>query len=293
MNYKQTKQTILVFLMGILFSNLAIAEESTQQKKPSLIELKESCQNKVSSACILLAGHYFKGEKVTMNIVRAKTYFTQACTLGQKKGCELSEIMDKIMDDANSKYTEGCEKGIVSDCASMGLVAFRGQMIPRDWEKARVYMTKACDKKDKMSCDLIKGLNFVEKWIDECDKGEAKGCNEVGILYIKGDMEGEVNAEEAIKYFTKACDAGSSDGCSFIAKIYIKGIGVRPNIQKASYFLEKACDRGDASTCMMLGNKYEEGNRVKQDRTKAKELYKKACDLGEKSGCTKYAELGN
>ncbi|HFU75050.1 MAG TPA: sel1 repeat family protein [Arcobacter sp.] len=292
MNYKQIKQTILVFLMGILFSNLAIAQESTEQKEPSLIELKEACDDKVASACMLLAGRYFKGERITMNIVRAKKYFTEACTLGEKKSCELSKNMDKIMDDTNNRYTKGCEKGIVSDCATMGLLAFRGQMIHRNWKTARVYLTKACDQKDKMSCDLITGLNFVEKSVDACNKGDTKGCNEVGILYIKGDMEAEVNAEEAIKYFTKACDNGNSDGCSFLAKIYIKGIGVRPNIQKASSFFEKVCDRGDAKICMMLGSEYEKGNQLKEDHTKAKELYKKACDLGEKSGCSKYRELG-
>ena len=28
-------------------------------------------------------------------------------------------------------------------------------------------MTKACENKDKMSCDLIKGLNSIEKYQDD------------------------------------------------------------------------------------------------------------------------------
>jgi TPR repeat protein len=287
MNYKKTKQTILVLLVGVLFSNHAIAKENTQQKKPSLLELKEACQNKVTSACILLAGRYFKGEKVTINIVRAKKYFTEACTLGHKKGCELSGGMDKLMDETNTKYTTGCAKGIVDDCASMGLLSFRGQLISKDWVKARIYMTKACEQKDKMSCDLITGLNMVEKYENECNNGESKGCMALGGLYFKGDMEGKPNTEEAIKYFTKACDGGNSDGCSLIARMYIKGMGVKPSILKAAYFLEKACNTGDTSACMMLGSKYEEGDRVKKDIVKAKELYKKACALGDKRGCLK------
>ena len=86
MNYKKTTQTILVLLMGVLFSNCQvsprytslgknIAKEETQQNRPSLLELKGACQNKVPSACFLLAGRYFKGKEVTMNIVRAKKIF--------------------------------------------------------------------------------------------------------------------------------------------------------------------------------------------------------------------------
>ena len=287
MNYKKTKQIICLLLIGVFFSISAIADENTQQKKPSLLELKEACQANLPSACFLLAGRYFKGDDVLVHIVRAKKYFTKGCTLGDKKGCELSMTTDKLIEDAETKYTTGCANGVVSDCATLGLSYFRGQILHKDWVKARVYMTKSCEQKDKMSCDLITGLNVIEKYQTKCNNGENKGCMALGGLYLKGDMEGEPNADEAMSYFTKACNNGVSDGCSVIARMYIKGMGVRPSIQKAANFLEKACNTGDASACMMLGNKYEKGNRVKKDIVKAKELYKKACDLGEKRGCDK------
>jgi len=285
MNYKKT---ISLLLLGVALSSSAMAEESTQKNKPSLLELKEVCQNSnLASACFLAGGHYFKGKDVTMNIVKAKEYFSKACTLGMKKSCELSINMEKMMKESDTKYTTGCAKGVVSDCASLGLIAFRGQLIPKDWVKARKYLSKACDKKDKMSCDMITGLNVLEKNEFECNKGQGKGCLVIGGLYLKGDMEGEPNADEAMKYFIKACDSGTADGCSFVARMYLKGMGVRASIEKAIPFIEKSCNVGDASACMMLGNKYEEGNRVEKNIVKAKELYKKACDLGDKRGCDK------
>ena len=287
MNYKTLKQTILVLLLGTLFFNSAMAEDKIKKSEPSLLELKGACQNDVASSCFLLAGRYFKGNKVTVNIVKAKKYFNKACTLGMKKSCDLTLGMDKILKETETKYSTGCDKGDISSCSSMGLLLFRGQMIAKDWVKARKYMTKACDKKDKMSCDLLKGLNIVEQYQDECSKGKGSSCLSIGALYFKGDMEGEPNADEALKFFTKACDSESADGCSFIAKMYLKGFGVRPNIQTAAKFFEKACNYGDSNICMMLGSKYEEGNRVKKDVLKAKELYKKACELGDKRGCNR------
>jgi len=285
MNYKKI---ISLLLLGVALSSSAMAEENTQKNKPSLLELKEVCQNSnLPSACFLAGGHYFKGEGVTMNIVKAKEYFSKACTLGMKKSCELSINMEKMMNETETKYTTGCAKGVVGDCASLGLIAFRGQLVPKDWVKARKYLTKACDKKDKMSCDMITGLNIVEKYEAECNKGDGKGCVAMGGLYFKGDMDGKPNPDEAMKYLTKACDSGVVDGCSFMARIYLRGMGVRASIEKAVPFIEKACNVGDVGSCMMLGSKYEKGDRVKKDMLKAKELYKKACDLGEKRACEK------
>ena len=283
MNFKTVKKTILVLLMGTLLSNYAMAKENIEKKTTSMFILKESCQNELYTSCFYLGKRYLKN----MNIVKAKYYFNRACTLGMKKSCELPSKMEQLMKETETRYTKGCEKGEISKCASMGLLYFRGQLLVKDWVKARKYMTKACDKKDKMSCDLLKGLTIVEKYQDECSKGNGSSCTSIGALYFKGDMEGKPNVDEALKYFTKACDKGSADGCLFIAKMYLKGMGIRPNIQTAAQFFEKACDRGDANICMMLGSKYEEGNRVKKDILKAKELYKKACNLGNKQGCKK------
>jgi len=285
MNYKKI---ISLLLLGVALSSSAIAEESSEKNKPSLLELKEVCQNNnLASACFLAGRHYFNGKDVTMNIVKAKEYFSKACTLGMKKSCELSINIEKMMKETDTKYTTGCAKGVVSDCATLGVIAFGGQLIPKDWVKARKYLSKACDKKDKMSCDMITGLNVLEKNEAECNNGNGKGCMVIGGLYLKGDMEGKPNVDEAMKYLTKACDSGVVDGCSFVARMYLRGMGVRASIEKAIPFIEKACNVGDVGACMMLGSKYEEGDRVKKDMIKAKKLYKKACDLGEKRGCEK------
>lgn len=83
----------------------------------------------------------------------------------------------------------------------------------------------------------------------------------------------------------KACDDGEARGCSNLGFMYLKGQIVKQNYTKAKELFKKACDGDDTSGCSMLGAIYEQGIGVKQDYLKAVELYGKSCTNGEVIGC--------
>ena len=89
----------------------------------------------------------------------------------------------------------------------------------------------------------------------------------------------------------KACDGGDASGCENLGLDYVKGRGVKQNYFKAAKLFAKACDGGNAEGCSNLGVSYTNGTGVKQSYTKAKMYFGKACDGGNADGCRNYAIL--
>ena len=116
--------------------------------------------------------------------------------------------------------------------------------------------------------------------------GFSKDLIESGIeAYEKGDYQ------KAVELFKKACDSGEAKGCNNLGVLYEDGQGVKQDYQKAAQLYQKACDSGEANGCYNLGVSYNNGRGVKQDFFTAKQYYGKACDLGLQLGCDNYRRL--
>ena len=87
----------------------------------------------------------------------------------------------------------------------------------------------------------------------------------------------------------KGCEGGRASDCDELGLMYLKGQGVGKDLASAAVFFRKACDGGNARGCANLGNAYEEGEGVVRDLARAAAFHKQACDGGSAEGCSKLA----
>ncbi len=201
--------------------------------------------------------------------------------------------------------------------------------------EAVAYLTKHCDGGDhaavncySLARSYANGL-FVEKNLARaielfqraCDKGEPRGCSELGVMYDAGEGLA-ADAARAKKLFRQACDAGSGLGCNnlfllhpgkatkeelkyvlgrlraicdlpdgdgetcaTLGSLHMQGQFVKQDDASAAGFFEKACGRDHAMGCNNLGACYALGRGVAKDPARAATLYQKACTLGSPQGC--------
>lgn len=83
-----------------------------------------------------------------------------------------------------------------------------------------------------------------------CEKGNANGCNRLGIIYISNTKEGN-DPLKGIEYFKKSCGLGAYAGCRNAALHYSLGRykEVPQDIALAAEYMTKACSLGDQKSC--------------------------------------------
>jgi TPR repeat protein len=117
-----------------------------------------------------------------------------------------------------------------------------------------------------------------------CDGGNAQGCNELGLMCVKGDGVPK-DTTEALALFTKACDGGYAAGCFNLGVMYGESVGVSRDSAKAVALFTRACDGGYVRGCFNLAIIYDDGDGVPKDPAKALPLFAKACDGEYTAGC--------
>ncbi|MCA9670413.1 MAG: SEL1-like repeat protein [Myxococcales bacterium] len=132
---------------------------------------------------------------------------------------------------------------------------------------------------------------------DSCKRGNALGCNDLGMHYARGAGVKQDDAR-AHALYKEACDGGEGDGCFNLAFANDRGEVEGGSKAKADELYgqaraqyKKACEAGDAEACSSLGYLVAIGRGGKPDRDKARSLYKRACKAGSDAGCTRLGGL--
>lgn len=138
-------------------------------------------------------------------------------------------------------------------------------------------------KKLEEACTSNENADDCQK---ACDAGSAKGCSNLGLLYVLGQGV-EQDDTKAAQFYKKACDGGNAGACKNLALLYmnIDGEGVEQDYAKAAQFFEKACDGGETGACSSLGILYIGLDGFKKDLTKATHYLQKGCDGGIAMAC--------
>ena len=163
-------------------------------------------------------------------------------------------------------------------------------------------LEKACNLGDGKGCNdlgikYVKGegvakdeYKAIEFYRKACNLKYAWGCDNLGVKYKKG-LGAKKDLFKSVKFYRKACNLKNGSGCNHLGVRYAKGEGVIKNEYKAVEFYKKACDLNYGIGCSNLGYLYKKGIGVLKDLSKAKEFYKKACDLDYAKGCRRLGNL--
>jgi len=141
---------------------------------------------------------------------------------------------------------------------------------------------------------LADGSKEVMELSARCDRGDAKGCFNLGVIYEnRAGFTQDADAVRAAAMFRKACHGRYAAGCFFLGLMHEDGRGVKQDFAEAVALFRKACAGGDALGCFNLGVLYEAGTNVRQSNSDALNYYGKACDLKSEGGCESYARVKN
>jgi hypothetical protein len=161
---------------------------------------------------------------------------------------------------------------------------------------------KACDSGERQGCNnlglmyyrgegVAKDLNrAAELYKRACDAGGSGGCLNLGLMYLRGESVPK-DPNRAADLFKRSCDENLAQACTNLGLMYARGENLTQDFNRAATFYTRACDGGNPQGCNFLGLLNEHGRGVPKDLSRASDLFKKACDAGLDLGCENLARL--
>ena len=161
---------------------------------------------------------------------------------------------------------------------------------------------KACDSGERQGCnnlglmyykgegvpkDLTRAANLYQR---ACDAGGTGGCTNLGLMYLRGESVPK-DPHRAAELFQRGCDTNVPVACTNLGLMYARGENLPQDLNRAARLYSHGCDGGHAPGCNFLGLLYEHGRGVPKDLNRAAELFKKACDVGLDLGCENLTRL--
>jgi len=231
---------------------------------------KKACDAEVADGCGLYGWHIAPdtdAPDVQTKSRAAIGVLVKACQMGSAIGCEyagdiLTEPDYKVLDEkAGAKaYDRGCSLGRGMTCWSLAQMHFKGKGVEQDTNK---------------------GISLLNK---ACQSGNADECNDLAIVFTKGQYNAPKNLEIAFRANKRACEL-DVDYCIEA----VKTAASMDRKKEAFDFAVKSCNGQDWEGCTLLGNYYESGSGTSPDPAKAREAWKKGCmdGDGEEAACKK------
>jgi TPR repeat protein len=166
------------------------------------------------------------------------------------------------------KYADYCAKGDAKGCSFLGDEYISGPVGMRDYGKAFIAFTKACDG----------NYDF--------------GCNGLGVLYINGSGVAQ-DFGKGMSLFAKSCDGGSALGCSNLASQYHdklfdyeraldiaqRAVKIEASPGYVLNLAEANLTTAHFDTCLDLVSNIRDGTEFASETT-ARDVIKMACQWG-------------
>jgi hypothetical protein len=129
--------------------------------------------------------------------------------------------------------------------------------------------------------------NFKKMLLVEASKNSGPAYNQLGVLYLKGELLPE-NHASAANCFAQACELGDPDGCANLVRQFLF-LGEAASDEAVALGLERLeaqCAAGNhGQACYLLGFACETGRGRPRDPVRAAQLYQQACELGYEPAC--------
>ncbi len=177
----------------------ASGHEVQQDYARASLLLEKACTGGNTEACLAIALLSESGRGVIADEAMAAEYERRACEGGAKEACEKTALQ------------KGCDQGKAEDCGGLGRVYGTAHAGVTDIPRAVELYAKACDAGYTQGCEDGRTIASVLRVVqDECDKGSATSCYQVGLTYERAPRPERDIAEQA---FTRACTMGLTDAC--------------------------------------------------------------------------------
>lgn len=120
------------------------------------------------------------------------------------------------------------------------------------------------------------------KWMRRAaEGGNSFAQNEVGMMYLRGYQEVEIDYVQAVKYFQLAAAQGFDDAQFNLGAAYYFGRGVDQSYETAIAWFLKAAKQGHLKAQVNVGGMYYNGRGVTRDFKQASEWYQRAAAQGD------------
>lgn len=185
-----------------------------------------------------------------------------------------------------------CEGGNLPRCLLLGkaFLGSEGDKVPKDPERARAVLMKACNGGIAEACHVLAVLLSAYEPTCEVDVG----TRSVACSVKEGPYDGPAgmrNEEKALEHFAQACDGGFGLACGALAARHAQGAaGARKDQARAGSLLDRGCELREKFACLRRGSELEHA-RHRGDLVRAAAMYLRACEEGSDVGCMWIAEL--
>mmetsp|Transcript_6136 Transcript_6136/g.15685 ORF Transcript_6136/g.15685 Transcript_6136/m.15685 type:complete len:238 (-) Transcript_6136:177-890(-) len=168
------------------------------------------------------------------------------------------EYKDKKLSEAAPLYNMLCdEKNHAPSCLSSGMITLntRGEV---------------------GGAGANYGPEAFRRFDQACARGEAKGCQNAGLLRKEGGHGVDKDVSAAVNLFSQACDGGERNGCYYLGLMHLTGKpdgDFTPDKMQALIYSSKACKLGHPWGCANVSRMLSIGDGVPVDLEQA-ELFK-------------------
>lgn len=183
------------------------------------------------------------------------------------------------------------EKGNTRAQSHLGVMYYKGQGVPKDYQEAVKWFSKAAQQ-GYAEAQYNLGLMYADgqgvpqdyteavKWFSKAaEEGYASAQCNLGAMYANG-IGITQNNEEAIKWYNKSAQQGDDEAQFRLGVIYDNGIGTPQDNKEAFNWFTKAAQQKHAGAQFFLGLMYAYGQGVPQDYQEAAKWSTKGAEQG-------------
>ena len=201
-------------------------------------------------------------------------FWQDACREGRRDGCQNLALMEATDCKAGSGWACN-EYGVMLAEGGYGANASARRISPDGDESFR----RACALGFSPGCD---NLRTAAAGSGSLRHGPPR-IEDYRIVLLHG--KGPLPDKTSLELFERACRQGWMAGCENAGILYLRGEGTPRDALRAAYEFDKACNAGLPTACSNVGFMYRNGDGVARDDERAVAYLQKGCDLGMANAC--------
>ncbi|MCA9617862.1 MAG: sel1 repeat family protein [Myxococcales bacterium] len=207
--------------------------------------MEEACNRGVWDACNALAGLYGEGQRLKMDLVRARKLAERACQSPERQGCNRLAIAlakgeggPEDPAGALALFDALCEEAPGKACVNAGRHYLKGTGTEKNVTLANGRFERACRGGEPAGCgmlglvllherkvlDVSRGRDLV---LRACDDGYLGACSESARMRLLGDHGATIDVEHGLRDAERACERRLPGGCEVLGCAHHLGLGLR------------------------------------------------------------------